>query len=754
MGTPIDVLHSFLYADRTTQPARVPVSGNTRRWRRMALIGSVALVPTLSTAAPLVFEETAKIAAPDPTYEFAQQVAVEGDTIIATGWKLVGEFEHYSAYLFQRQSNGEWAYVRTLAQHSCNSGEVAEDTCTASVAIRNGVAVVSAGDVHVFERATDGTWTESASDGVSGPGDAAVGTGAVLTSESNSCAWSSSVFTKNSAGTWTLAATLPGASFSCDSWGMIGSDVSMSDGNRLIVGSVPFDDDVHIYEPNGMTWTQTATLTSPIGAAFGYVVAIDDTRAFVAGPQGTPIHVFSRNTGGWLHVGNIVPPDSAQHAGPAAIKVRDLVVAAFPNDPHRGGSVAVFQEISTGEYEQVARLVGSDSGSQQLFLGLDVDAYVDGSSARIVAASSDGVYVFDLDEWGTTPAPLQENFEQGNAANWTPMAGSSFSVVASGASQVYRQSSVAGDAGSFVTTIDWTDQAIEADVKPTAFDGSNRWVGLAVRRTDGNNYYYLTLRQSNVLEIKRMLNGSFVTLASTSMPVTLNRTYRLRLEAVGTLLRAYVDGRLAVEVHDSELTHGHAGVRMYKARADFDNVVLSQNPHLTLLENRTEFVVDRRWSLGPGDWDIVFVNNGSRLVQQDLSGDARAVSLVDANDQIVQVRASATAFASGTTSRWFGVMARYRDAGNYYYVTVRSDNTISLRKLVNGAIHVLDSAPLTVSTGTPYTLRLEAVGQALRVHVNGSVLLEANDASHASGRYGVVTYKAAATYDDFTAWEP
>jgi hypothetical protein len=62
---------------------------------------------------------------------------------------------------------------------------------------------------------------------------------------------------------------------------------------------------------------------------------------------------------------------------------------------------------------------------------------------------------------------------------------------------------------------------------------------------------------------------------------------------------------------------------------------------------------------------------------------------------IVQARVSATQFAAGTGSRWFGVLARYTDARNYYYVTLRSDNTIALRKLVNGAIHVLDSAPLT-----------------------------------------------------------
>jgi hypothetical protein len=89
-----------------------------------------------------------------------------------------------------------------------------------------------------------------------------------------------------------------------------------------------------------------------------------------------------------------------------------------------------------------------------------------------------------------------------------------------------------------------------------------------------------------------------------------------------------------------------------------------------------------------------------------------------------------------------------------YYVTVRHDNTISLRKLVNGTIHILDTAPLTVAAGTAYTLRLEAIGTSLRAYVNGNVVLEANDSSHARGKYGLATYRTAAKFDDFVAWEP
>jgi hypothetical protein len=71
---------------------------------------------------------------------------------------------------------------------------------------------------------------------------------------------------------------------------------------------------------------------------------------------------------------------------------------------------------------------------------------------------------------------------------------------------------------------------------------------------------------------------------------------------------------------------------------------------------------------------------------------------------IIQTRVRATAFAapSGSQERWFRTPARYRDASNYYYLSVRNSNKVSLRKVVNGRITVLGAAPLTVTPGTWY----------------------------------------------------
>jgi len=139
-----------------------------------------------------------------------------------------------------------------------------------------------------------------------------------------------------------------------------------------------------------------------------------------------------------------------------------------------------------------------------------------------------------------------------------------------------------------------------------------------------------------------------------------------------------------------------------------------------------------------------------------VAGDARASIGAPTDDQVVRVRARLDTFAApdGAQERWFGVMARQTDSRNYYYLTLRSSNTLSLRKLVNGVATPLATTAFTVKPATWYDLRLEAVGNQIRAYVNGTLWLEATDDTHPSGTSGPVMYKTAADFDDFSAYQP
>jgi hypothetical protein len=51
-------------------------------------------------------------------------------------------------------------------------------------------------------------------------------------------------------------------------------------------------------------------------------------------------------------------------------------------------------------------------------------------------------------------------------------------------------------------------------------------------------------------------------------------------------------------------------------------------------------------------------------------------------------------------------------------------------------------------------LRLEAVGNQLRGYVNGRLLVEATDTTHARGTGGAVMYKTSADLFDYRAYQP
>ena len=264
--------------------------------------------------------------------------------------------------------------------------------------------------------------------------------------------------------------------------------------------------------------------------------------------------------------------------------------------------------------------------------------------------------------------------------------------------------------------------------------------------------------------LRRMLNGVFTTLASGTLTVTPNQTYIVRLEAVGTRLRVYVNNQARLEAIDSSLSHGQAALLTFRTRADFDNVVVTPNALVTLFADGFHSGPTTAWNkTGDGNWvdppedpgDPDFPDpfaNQRNFSQTSTAGGARAhAGIATTADQSFQTRVRPNTL---TPTGWFGVMARYTDDGNYYYVKVGAAGVASIRKLVNGAIFELANAPFPVSANTWYTVRLEVVGAQLRAYINDRFLMEATDTSHAAGKYGLVTYRAAATFDDVDVREP
>src|SRR5262245_48241171 len=165
----------------------------------------------------------------------------------------------------------------------------------------------------------------------------------------------------------------------------------------------------------------------------------------------------------------------------------------------------------------------------------------------------------------------------------------------------------------------------------------------------------------------------------------------------------------------------------------------------TLLSDDFEDGTADGWTRSGGSWSVV--TDGSRAYQQSgTSSDARALVGGAWSDQSVQVRVKPNGFNG--SGRHVAVLARAQNTSSYYYLALSNTGTLVLGKRSGGALTTLASAPASVPTGTWQTVRLEAFGSTLRGFVGNVKLVTATDGTFSSGRAGLATYYAAASFDD------
>ena len=248
--------------------------------------------------------------------------------------------------------------------------------------------------------------------------------------------------------------------------------------------------------------------------------------------------------------------------------------------------VNVFRLGSNGRYSHAAQIIPK-AGENPNFGGFAT------SGRRVLIGLGGGngpVSYLELPATLPTPPAVIQSTFNADAAGWTGISGQFATAPAQTGSgnpgRVYRQSSITGEAIATLNNSDWTDQAIEADIRPTQFSSNDRWVGLATRFTDAANFYYVAVRSSGKVLLRRKVNGAFNTLASAPLQVAINTDYRLRLEAAGDRLRVFVNGVKVLEAHDAALSHGRAALITYMAKADYDNVVVTPSPSTTIYADR------------------------------------------------------------------------------------------------------------------------------------------------------------------------
>jgi len=168
---------------------------------------------------------------------------------------------------------------------------------------------------------------------------------------------------------------------------------------------------------------------------------------------------------------------------------------------------------------------------------------------------------------------FSDDFQDGNANGWTKSSGT-WSVVTDG-SLVHRQSGTSADSNARAGSSSWTNYSVQARVKPIAFNGADRYVGVMARVVNSNHYYYLALQNGNRLVVGKRAGGSPITLTSKSFTFTTGTFYTLRIDAQGSSLSGYVNGALQLTATDSEFSSGIIGGAAFFASASFDDFLVT-----------------------------------------------------------------------------------------------------------------------------------------------------------------------------------
>jgi hypothetical protein len=88
-----------------------------------------------------------------------------------------------------------------------------------------------------------------------------------------------------------------------------------------------------------------------------------------------------------------------------------------------------------------------------------------------------------------------------------------------------------------------------------------------------------------------------------------------------------------------------------------------------------------------------------------------------------------------------GVLFRAKDATNYYRFSMdQSRHYRRLVRVINGTHTILAEDDGAYASNSDYHVTVEAVGESLRVYLDGALLFDAHDATHLSGRVGLYTW--------------
>lgn len=324
-----------------------------------------------------------------------------------------------------------------------------------------------------------------------------------------------------------------------------------------------------------------------------------------------------------------------------------------------------------------------------------------------------------------TPPGEQAYISTGTFSGWTSNAGT-WTYPANNAEVV-----ATGDSWLSSGTMPG-DITIESEVKLI----SGNAVGISVRSDGtGNSGYDLILDSADGLF--KLAKRPYSVLASKPVKTKMNRSYTIKLRAMGSTLEGYLDGVKVLSATDSSYTSGKTALFGYMSTAQFDNVHIFGGGFST--------------NLG-GTWTAINTtatntDNGLKLVS---TGDGFYM-----NDQIGTDFTYEADIAVNTTNPSAGALvfrANATPSTGSYVVTLSSEGANGIVKLFKFPyVSLVEyNLPSALQKDQKYHVKVVTSGSNIKVYFDNSTnpVIDHNDSTYTTGRFGLNSWSGTATFQN------
>lgn len=296
----------------------------------------------------------------------------------------------------------------------------------------------------------------------------------------------------------------------------------------------------------------------------------ESSNGKIGNSSGDAILLANESASDFIYEGKIKVSESTGGKGAGALVFRsnaDASQAYVMNVDALNDCVTLFKfGNGGGEIAKVIKTIDTDKeyNLKVIASGSNIRAYLD--NVEVINAT-DTTYSsgrFGMLAWNSTTT-FQDIKYAKTPSGWTSTAGT-WSDVTYG-----KQGSASGD-GFLMSTNTGANFTYQADINIDGASGGAAGSLVFRSNADASQAYVVNVDALNDSVTFFKFGNGGGTIGKYSYSIDNNRTYQLRVEAVGSNFKIYLDGTLVINANDSTYTSGQFGLNVWNSSTSFANV--------------------------------------------------------------------------------------------------------------------------------------------------------------------------------------